>query len=306
MKKKVSRRNFLKQIAFASASVSVLGMQSFASKPHSSRRKMIIDSDTGTGIDDFFALVRALQQPDWQVLGIASAQSRSRGKPAPNRLAQTNAFHKEIKQLFPESGFRPLQGKNLQKPDWENPKSYDSEAARFIIQQAKALPQGEKLEVLCFTPHTNLSAALKIAPEIAPNVVCRMLGLNFFDQQSFLQRKTNPSDTPDCIDVLLENATEVFFMFSEPLIDFQMSLSESLSKGSSDTAAYLAACWRRRFVSFSEWNMWYLGLVQAAARPDLAQVQAQTIEIDGRKKQINFYTRTDNQAFARDFWQVIR
>ncbi|MDF1549045.1 MAG: hypothetical protein P1P88_14570, partial [Bacteroidales bacterium] len=48
----------------------VIAISTFAQE----KRKVIIDADTGNEVDDLFALVRGLIDPQWEVIGLNATQ----------------------------------------------------------------------------------------------------------------------------------------------------------------------------------------------------------------------------------------
>jgi hypothetical protein len=121
------------------------------------RPKLILDTDSANEIDDMYAIVRILNQGKFDVLGLNSAQWRHYlGDPDSVQASQT--VNEELLQLIGRTDLRSHLGAEepMGKP-WGGDDPKDSPAAQFIIKQARALPAGEQLHVVCLGATTNLS-----------------------------------------------------------------------------------------------------------------------------------------------------
>lgn len=139
---------------------------------------MILDTDTYNEIDDQFALIYSIVSPDKiDFRGVTAApffNSRSTG--AGDGMEKSYQEICRILDIMKCSQSLPAKrGATQFLPDRHTP--VDSEAARFIISQAKlAQQENKKLFVTAIGAITNVASAILLAPEIVDQIVVVWLG----------------------------------------------------------------------------------------------------------------------------------
>jgi purine nucleosidase len=101
--------------------------------------------------------------------------------------------------------------------DWGN-KSQTSPANNFIVEQARALPEREKVNVVALGALTNVASALLDAPDIISKV--RLYGLgSSYDFEAGTMKNTAFNSVMDiqAIDVILNRPVERPTLFSTTL-----------------------------------------------------------------------------------------
>src|ERR1044072_3578114 len=108
---------------------------------------VVIDADTANEIDDLYAIVRALPDPRFRVVGLSSAQWNHRLSP-PDTMLRSQAINQDLVRLLNRRDVPlPLGAEMIMGKPWDGREPSDSPAAQFIIRAARAIPQGEKLRV---------------------------------------------------------------------------------------------------------------------------------------------------------------
>ena len=109
----------------------VLISMGFSVQKETERLPLIIDADTANEVDDLFALVRAIGAPEFDLLGITSAQFHTSPLATDSTVLESQNINEEILRLLqrkdiplPLGSNSPLQSVNSPQP---------SEAANFII-----------------------------------------------------------------------------------------------------------------------------------------------------------------------------
>ena len=147
-----------------------------AESAEAKRIRVIIDADTANEIDDFYAIVRGLLAPEFQVEGLCSA-TFGRNPPAKN-IRASQQFNEEILAHLglsetvpaPMGSATPMPNKNA---------TADSPAARHIIKCRHAGGSDSKLWVIATGQCTNLASALLIDPTIRDKVVFAFIDGDF-------------------------------------------------------------------------------------------------------------------------------
>jgi purine nucleosidase len=311
----LSRRNFLIRSSMA-------GLGALSLAPHLvwghhrsfAKPKLIVDADTANEVDDLFAVVIALLEPNLDVLGITSAQWHTQ-KFAPNdSVGASQKLNQEMLALLNRQSVPHPEGANIPMVNQHRPQP--SAAATFIIEQALSLPAGEKLHVAILGPATNLASAVLLEPRIIPKVVANYLGFwHHPESGTWSKREFNTNNDPNAIDCLLNTpGLELHIMTastSQHLVFDKVEVDQHL-KGKGGIADYLVNRWETydRFWQESDkekkhWIMWDVAIILALAYPDLAnQTEVQTPH-DNRDRLIHAYTQIDAESMQAKYWEVM-
>lgn len=154
--------------------------------------KVLIDTDLNFPSDDFEALLLALVQPEWEILGVGAAAGNTWAEEVEANLLQalamagrpdipvargadymTFAGQRKWALGLRRSGLRSFVGAHEKghRPRVEKSPHLPAEreaAADCIIRHARALTHD--LELLCLGPLTNVAVALRREPELATRV----------------------------------------------------------------------------------------------------------------------------------------
>ncbi len=141
--------------------------------------RLILDADSANEIDDMYAITRTLKQDRFNVLALTSAQW-IHYLAEPDSVAASQCENEALVKLLGRENLPTPQGsaEPMGKP-WGGDEAKDSPAAQFIVQSAKKASPDNKLVVVCLGASTNLASAIKLAPEIAPNIDAYILGFRY-------------------------------------------------------------------------------------------------------------------------------
>jgi inosine-uridine nucleoside N-ribohydrolase len=134
--------------------------------------RVLIDADTANEIDDLYAIVRALLEPGFDVVGLSSAQWNHRLSP-PDTVRQSQRLNEDLLTLLGRRDVpHPLGSEMIMGKPWGGDEPQDSPAARLMITRARQMPPGRKLVIASLGAVTNVASAVKLAPDIVPRIAC--------------------------------------------------------------------------------------------------------------------------------------
>jgi inosine-uridine nucleoside N-ribohydrolase len=273
------------------------------------RPRLILDSDSANEIDDMYAIVRMLNQDKFDVLGLNATQwLHYLGDPKSVQASQE--VNEELLRLLGRSDLTSYLGSEqpMGKP-WGGDDPKDSPAAQFIISQAKSLPEGEQLHVVCLGATTNLATAIKLAPEIAPKIRAYLMGFQYntatgaWNKSEFnVRRDLNAADfLLNCEDLELH----VMSATVSRVFTFDRDDTFRRHQAMGALGAYLTNKWKARFANSKTWVMWDLALVEALIEPKLAhEIQVDTPP-ENRRRKVWVYDSIQAQAMRDDYWNAV-
>ena len=278
------------------------------SSPRQARR-LLIDADTANEIDDFYAIVRALLEPDFDVVGLSSGQWNHRLSP-PETVRASQAFNEEILRLMGRYDIpHPLGAEMIMGKPWGGDEPRDSPAARLMIEAARATPEGEKLTIASLGAVTNLASALKLAPDIVPKVACYILSGRFFaDREVWDKDEFNLRNDLNAANYLFNlEGLELHVMPVNILFDFTFRRERVMERlaGKGGIWDVLATRWLTHSPQSETWIMWDLALVIAMARPELATEAPFMTPPENAQREVHVYTSVDEEAMREDWWTSV-
>ena len=275
---------------------------------------IIIDADTANEVDDLFAIVRALKEPKFNLLGLTSAQFHTSPLATENTVRESQQFNEDISKLMgahelplPLGSNEPLKAMDIPSP---------SEASNFIIQQAHAATASEKLQVVILGSCTNVASAILQDPSIIPKITVSYIGFwhdiesDFFDKNEF-----NSGNDTLAVEVLLNAAGLDFDVMTattcQHLVFDREEVGEQL-KDSGKIGEYLLnrwdtyeRWWTREDPEKKKWIMWDVAIIEALARPEMAMKQTFNTPKENTTRLIEAYTSIKVEEMIRDFWQSL-
>ncbi|MCH4160231.1 nucleoside hydrolase [Bifidobacterium sp.] len=144
--------------------------------PPKGRVTAILDSDTYNEVDDQFALAYAASSPDRiKLIGVNAAPFLN-ARVATEQEGMERSYQEiqTILKLIHHEEIPSYRGSEHFMESTDSP--VDSEAARNIVKQALAMPDGEPLYIIAIGAPTNIASALLSNPEIAEKIVVLWLG----------------------------------------------------------------------------------------------------------------------------------
>ena len=270
--------------------------------------RVIVDADTANEIDDHYAIVRMLNQDKFKVLGLTSAQWIHYLGEADSVEASQRENEALLKLLGKEDLPNFLGSKEPMGKPWGGTDAKDSAAAQFIIAQAKRLPPGEKLIVVCTGASTNLASAIKLQPKIASQIKLYLLGFQYdfesgvWNKSEFnIRRDLNAADF-----VLDQKDLEVHVMPVSVAKQLTFSRQKTFSRNEKlgELGAYLTKRWQDHASGQDTRIIWDLALVEALIRPELAKQVQVSGPPENTARKVWMYSQIDADAMRSDFWKT--
>ncbi len=271
---------------------------------------MILDADTANEIDDLYAIARVLSEKRIDLLALNSAQWFHRLSPI-NSVQASQELNEDLLRIMDRQDIpAPLGSQDAFGMPWGGEEPRDSPAAQTIIQTAREYSPGRKLNVVCIGASTNLASAIKLAPDIIPNIRAWVLGFRYdvkegiWDKSEFnIRRDLNAAD-------YLLNTEEL------ELHIMPVSVAESYTFDREATfrrleqygelGDYLEQAWRSRFPGSATWIMWDVALLEAMLHPEHATERLVRTPPENVERKVFMYTAIDADALRRDFWDELR
>ena len=307
----MNRRSFLDTAKFGLIGAATNSLSPFFSQQINANLKLIIDADTGNEIDDLYAIVRALLEPRFNLLGLTAAQYHTKPNAPKDSVGDSHRINSEILSLMSRSDLPHREGSNHPMVNQWRPQP--SAAAEFIIDQATKLTADEKLSIAILGPCTNIASALLIEPAIVSKLTVYYLGFwHDLKRNTWSKREFNTNNDPNAVDALLNNPQLEFNVMTATTCQhlvFEKATVDRHLKGKGGIADYLVNRWESYDRWFSsqdkektKWIMWDVALIEAMAKPELAQKQLVITPHDNLERTISAYTGIDVQGMKKDYW----
>ncbi|MBW8331098.1 MAG: nucleoside hydrolase [Prolixibacteraceae bacterium] len=286
------------------------------------KQKVWLDADTGNEMDDLYAIVRMVKDPTIELIGLSSAHFNnpdllvfekwnayeSKGL---NTVAESQRLNEQILKALGRLDIpHPIGADRQIGRAWGQQDPRDSKAAQAIIAAVKALPEGEKLDILTIGAMTNLASALILAPEIKTKIRCFALGAQY-DPQTKIWNKNefNIRNDLNAFDYLLNlEGLELTMMCLEAARPLQFKREDTYTKldETNEAERILEDRWREQNPQDKTRVMWDLALVAAYLKPDFAQLETISTPPENKQRRIKAFVKIDEKALADDFWKVLK
>ncbi|WP_406699535.1 SGNH/GDSL hydrolase family protein [Singulisphaera sp. Ch08] len=263
--------------------------------------QVYIDADTGNEVDDPFAIYRALVAPEFHVVGLTSA---GWGKTAdfPTNTRTSQKMNEEVLGLLkledriphPIGALNPM-------PAVSTP--VDSPAARDIIAKAKAMPNGQKLQVFVLGCYTNVASALLLDPSIKDKMAVHVMGFRY-DDKRLTPNEFNTLGDLHAAAHLLKSGVELKAMVNSTLGQFQWSKAEvdAHFKGKGGVRDFQVKRWESHAPNDRNRTLWDIAVFEAVLRPELATLTE--VVHDGSK--LHVWTHVDVKGMQADYWEATK
>ncbi|QLE02209.1 nucleoside hydrolase [Galbibacter sp. BG1] len=287
-------------------------------------QKYILDSDTGNEIDDLYAIVYAIAEPDMELISLNSAHfnnvqmvidSSWSGNKVSNfvTVQESQKLNEELLKTMDRLDIpHPMGCKNHIGYAWGYYKGAtipESPATDFIISEAKKASPDNKLKVICIGASTNLAAAIQKDSTITKNIHAFLLGARF-DKETNVWNKSefNIQRDLNAFDVLLnEPDLELTVMPITTARPYTFNKDRTLKKLSTYKATAtdkLAERWTYMNAG-DERVMWDLALVVAIQKPELATLETRPAPPENKRKSLKVYTQIEVEKMHKEFWDTL-
>ncbi|MDG1276343.1 MAG: nucleoside hydrolase [Algoriphagus sp.] len=301
------------------AIIRVLGFFSFLiffqESDKTEKLQVIIDADTANEVDDLYALARAIEEPNIDLIAITSAQFHTSPLASDSSVWESQEINEKLVELMGRASLELPLGANAPIENLYEPQI--SEASTFIVNTALSLKKGEKLDLVILGSCTNVVSAILQDPSIISRVRVHYLGFwhdpktNIYNLKEF-----NSGNDTLAVRVLLEteglDLTVMSATTSQNLV-FEKRIVDQNLKGKSALGDYLVdrwetfeRWWTKADPEKTKWTMWDLAIIEALIHPEWTSVSKFTTPEGYKKREIKIHTAIDREAMEADFWQSMR
>lgn len=271
--------------------------------------KLILDTDTANEIDDLYAIARLLPEDRVNLLGISSAQW-FHVLSGDSTVYQSQRLNEEMLTIADQMDLpHPMGADMIMGMPWGGYEPRESDAARFIIDQVKALPEGEKLVVMSIGATTNLASAIALAPEIASKIVAYTLGFQYDHERGVWNKdEFNIRRDLNAANFLLDRKDlELHIMPTSVAIQYQWPQEATFQRLDQlgEMGRYLKQKWMERFPESSSWVMWDVALLQAFLDPEMAEETTVLTPPENLQRKVWMYSDIDAGAMQADYWKAM-
>lgn len=279
------------------------------------RIQIIIDADTANEVDDLYALVYAINEPKFDIVGITSAQFHTSPLATDTTVLESQKINETLLRLMNREDIRLPIGSNVPLASAEKPAV--SEAADFIISEAHKTSGEKKLQLVILGPCTNVASAILKDATIIPKIQVNYLGFwHDIETNTYDKKEFNSGNDTLAVAVLLNtkglDLTVMTATTSQHLKFNKIDVDRNL-KGKSDIATYLVnrwenyeRWWTKEDPEKQSWIMWDVALIQALAHPKWATKRKFSTPPENTKRDIVIYTTIDVQKMTAAFWKSMQ
>lgn len=274
--------------------------------------KFILDSDTANEIDDLFAIAYLLAEDDPTIdwIGLSSAQWYHVWS-GDSTVYQSQRLNEDMLRIAGRMDLpHPLGADIIMGKPWGDYDARDSPAAQFIIEQAMALPAGEKLAVMCIGASTNLASAIALKPEIAERIVAYTLGFRYdFDGKFWNKDEFNIRRDLNAANYLLNTEDlELHVMPISVAIQYTWDMDTTFDHlaAAGEMGQYLRRRWETNATSDPKRTMWDVALLHAFLKPEQAPEIRVLTPPENTQRSVWMYTDIDEMAMEQDYWARLK
>ncbi len=276
---------------------------------------ILIDADTANEVDDLYALVYAIQEPKFNLIGITSAQFHTSPLATESTVVESQNINEDILRLLGRNDIPTRVGSNIPMQSMDKPA--ESEAMDFIIAKAHEASEENKLQLVILGSCTNIASAIVKDPSIIPKVQVNYLGFwheqatNTYDKKEF-----NSGNDTLAVNILLNteglDLTVMTATTSQHLV-FEKKMVDKQLKGKGGIADYLVdrwdtynRWWTKEDPDKTRWTMWDVAILQAIAHPEMATKRKFLTPQENTKRYIDIYTDIDVPQMIDNFWESLK
>lgn len=278
------------------------------------RLPIIIDADTANEVDDLYAIVRAIVEPKFNILGLTSAQFHTSPLATDSSVYESQRINESILKLMGQKAIPLPLGSNVPLKNSAEPAS--SPASHFIVEMARKMPADQKLNVVVLGPCTNIASAILEDPSIIPKLKVHYLGFwhnvetNMYDKKEF-----NSGNDPKAVEILLNTegldftimtaTTSQHLVFTKAEVDANLKNRGGVYDYLINRWETYERWWTKEDPEKSSWIMWDVAIIEALARPEFSKTETFLTPKENAQRLINIHTKIDVENMKTDFWQSL-
>jgi len=270
---------------------------------------LIIDTDSAHGQDDIMAIVRVLLEEDVVLEGLLSGQWRLADLENDNTVGMNQAVNQQILKHFNRTNTQNLPGAAVPVMSIKNRDRTSNAASAYIIKRASETPAGEKLNLVCLGPVTNLASALITVPDIASKITCYIMGPWYEpSRRVWNKNEWNTKNDLDAMDILLDTKNlDLYLMPATIGQDLVIDRSQSLGNFPLRDSLFdnIVENWKALDLNNDSIAMGSLALIQAILHPEMSSQKQVITPPENVQRKIHVYTRIDADRMKKDLWKTI-
>ena len=281
---------------------------------HDERIPIIIDADTANEVDDLYAIVRAITEPKFNILGITSAQFHTSPLATDNTVQESQDINEEILRLMDEHSIALPLGSNVPIKNSAVPAS--SPASKFIVDMAHKMPNGEKLNVVILGSSTNVASAILEDPSIIEKLKVHYLGFwHNIETNTYNKKEFNTGNDPKAVDVLLNTkgldlsvmtaTTSQHLVFTKAEVDAHLKNKGGIADYLVNRWETYQRWWTKEDMEKKSWIMWDVAIIEALADPELSKTNTFLTPPENTQRVINIHTKIEVDIMKSNFWQSL-
>lgn len=274
------------------------------------KKKVIIDADTGNEIDDIPAIALAVMSDKVEIVGIVAAQWNRVEVCGRNTMMEGWELNNRTLEYLDKVNIPSLKGaEEMVGRQWAIYPARPSEGADFIIKNALATKDGEKLNLIVTGAATNIASAIMIEPAIVDKIAVYFIGTKYnFEKNAMNKNEFNVRNDLNAFDILLDTeGLDLHVMPANVTTNLVFSKEEIYQlKGDSKLGDLIVERWETIASEFDEWIMWDIGIVQAFLHPEWAQQEIRETPPENKSREIYIYRQIDAEKMKQNFWETYK
>ncbi len=275
------------------------------------RLPIIIDADTANEVDDLYAIVRAIKEPRFNILGITSAQFHTSPLATKKSVYESQQLNEEILKLMGQEAIPLPLGSNV--PLKNSTEAASSAASHFIVEMAHKLPADEKLNVIVLGSCTNIASAILEDPSIIKKLKVHYLGFwHTVETNTYNKKEFNTGNDPKAVELLLNTegldltimtaTTSQHLVFTKAEVDANLKNRGGISDYLINRWETYERWWTKEDPEKKSWIMWDVAIIEALADPKLSKTETFLTPKENTQRLLNIHTEIDVEKMKTDFW----
>ena len=268
---------------------------------------IILDSDTGNEVDDYYALARAFIEPSWEIICLNATQWQGSHWSVPNSMENS---HRLNQVLINEMGLNinTRRGGVDRMFDWGDMAQH-SAAAYEIIKQVNNLSKDDKLTVIALGALTNIASAIYIEPAIASKIKLYWIGTTYDFENGILKRQDfNCMMDQQALEIVLMSDAEMHVMPLNVAVKMEFSYRETQEKLPKEVrvSTLLLERWHQHLDGGRKKRIiWDLALIQSILYPEWTTKELIVTSKDNGEREIHYYSSIKPDKMKAEFFKAM-
>ncbi|WP_273275028.1 nucleoside hydrolase [Maribacter polysiphoniae] len=278
------------------------------------RLPIIIDADTANEVDDLYAIVRAVAEPKFNILGITSAQFNTSPLATDSTVYESQRINERILRLMDQETIPLPLGSNVPLKHRTEPAR--SPASDFIVAMAHGMPPGQKLNVVVLGSCTNVASAILQDPSIIKKLKVHYVGFwHHVETNTYDKKEFNTGNDPIAVEILLNTqsldltimtaTTSQHLVFTKAEVDANLKNKGGIHDYLINRWETYERWWTKEDPEKKSWIMWDVAIIEALARPELSKTDTFSTPKENTQRFINIHTDINVEFMKMDFWQSL-